>query len=559
MSALWLLIRLKTLGAFRSFWRAFKTPQGAVRGVFILCFVAVLLLPLFGFRIFNSRTFPPEFFSRCTYFIDNIFPLILVIMLLMSLAKPNSGQSLSFQPSEIDYLFTAPFTRRELLLYKLTGVVTSTLVFSLFLTCGVAPLYLFVEGGFVSGLIRCYLAIALAGLLAQFTFIWSGLIRKSVAVRLITPLRRWTAIGLAALGIVSIISVGDRVNFDVLADPENTLLPAFDAFIKTPSYQVAITPMRMFSNLILSKSIVEAFAWASLCLVANGTMVVLILKTDEDFLERELHNSRMRAEASKKASTLEGAFVRNKSSKSLPMLPFMGGVGPITWRQLQTFFRMKQHLITQSIVYFAIIATMFLLYPGEDVAQFRFSVVITMLVTLTVTASIAMPMGFHTDSKNLEIFKSLPFSRNRIAFGQILGPVLAVTTLQYATIAIFMFSALELLGYWLAAALFAPLVCAVLLSVINTLALFYPKQPDDGIVQQMENIGHVLVFVVLLMLVGFVILGSLGAVGGLTFYLSRNIVMTLAACWFVMLLSSIVGIWMTGWAFERFDVSKHRM
>ena len=91
MSALLLLFRLKARGAFRGWWRSFRTPEGALRGVFALMFVGLMILPLIGFRIFSSRTFPEQYTTRCTYFVDNILPLVLGFMFFMALAKPNSG------------------------------------------------------------------------------------------------------------------------------------------------------------------------------------------------------------------------------------------------------------------------------------------------------------------------------------------------------------------------------------------------------------------------------------------------------------------------------------
>ena len=322
---------------------------------------------------------------------------------------------------------------------------------------------------------------------------------------------------------------------------------------------MAIAPFKIFSNLILSSTVAEIMLWGGLCVAANGLVLFLIMKTDENFLEKELQYSRLRAENLKKTASIEGAMVVSGNIGTLPMLPFMGGAGPITWRQLQTFYRMKLSLIFQAVIYFAIIAFMICLDVDKNVARYRFSVVITMLSMVTFSAALSMPMGFHTDTMNMEIFKSLPFSRTRIAVGQLLGPVLVLALLQYAVIAVFMFASLEYLAYWFAAAMFAPLVSTVLLSVINSLSLVYPKRPDDGVVKQLENVGHILVFVCLMFFIGIAIVGLLAAVGGLAYFVTHNAFVTLASCWLVMLLASATGVWLTGWAFERFDVSKNRM
>ncbi len=221
-------------------------------------------------------------------------------------------------------------------------------------------------------------------------------------------LRKFAAVGVVGLGIVSLFAIRDRINFDILQDPEQNVLPTIQAFFATRTYQMAIAPMKIFSNLILSDSIWEAFGWFSSCVAANGLMVWLIIKTDENFIEQELHYSQLRAESLKKNATLESSFASSESLQTLPMLPFMGGVGPIVWRQLQTFYRMKRTLIFQVVFYFAMITCFFFLESGENDAQFRFAIVISLLSAITFAAALAMPMGFHTDINSLEIFKRLP-------------------------------------------------------------------------------------------------------------------------------------------------------
>ena len=183
--------------------------------------------------------------------------------------------------------------------------------------------------------------------------------------------------------------------------------------------------------------------------------------------------------------------------------------------------------------------------------------VTVMIGMLTFAAAITMPMGFLSDIEKMDIFKRLPNTSTQIAMGQLLAPVLALAVAQFATVLLFSFSALEYWLYWIATAAFAPLVSIVLLSMLNSLALFYPKRKSKGAVNEFENVGHLLVFLFFLFSTTVFIGMTLLVVGGVVYFITSNIPLILLSCWIVMVLFSIAGVFVTGWAFERFDVSKY--
>ena len=133
------------------------------------------------------------------------------------------------------------------------------------------------------------------------------------------------------------------------------------AFLKTAidsnTMQMALTPFRMFSNLVLSQTWLEIGLWSSLCVAANAFVVFLITKTDKDFMEKEIYYSQLRLEAQRKTANIEAAFASTVSSPAgtLPMLPHWYGSGPIAWRQFQTFYRTKKLLLVGMVFYFAFI------------------------------------------------------------------------------------------------------------------------------------------------------------------------------------------------------------
>ena len=539
-------------------WRSCKTPEGAVRAVFTVGFISLLLTPIFAISLSSDQHPLFENAEPTRYAINNFLPFIISLGLFVALLAPMKDQTLNFSQAEIDWLFTGPFTRRDLLIYKLFGVVTSTLAICFVINCFVASVYLFLDQSFFISFIRGYIMIVFAFLLMQLTFVWSGLVRKSIIIRFLTPIRKVVAIALGTLWLVAMYSIRDELDLSMFKD-QTKLLSTAKAFIASDAYQWGITPFRIFSNLLLSRSIVETLFYFSLCLIGVVTVLWLIVKTDNNFIEKEIDHARVRVEAMKRNQSIEMMLVPSVSRHSLPMLPFMGGIGPITWRQLQTFFRVKKLVVITTMFYFLLYLFMIFTDQKLQSTQFRFSMGMASLIMITMTVGLTMPMGFQVDVKKMDIFKSLPFSKWQIAAGQLLGPALLLVGIQYVSIFLFMWLALDQWLLWLTSVAFAPLVSIVILSIINSVSLLYPGQPDKGVVRELENVGHILVFTFLLLISALLIFAMLAGAGAAAYYSTHSIPLVVFACWLVMLVSSAAGVWMTGWAFGRFDVSRHRV
>ena len=168
-------------------------------------------------------------------------------------------------------------------------------------------------------------------------------------------------------------------------------------------------------------------------------------------------------------------------------------------------------------------------------------------------------MGFQTYIANMDIFKSLPFGRWQIAAGQLAGPLILLVSLQYFCIVVFVWWSLDQYQLWLVTAAFAPLVSLTILGVVNAVSLLYPRQPDDGVVRELESVGYILVFVCLMLAGGVAIMAAMLGAGTLVWFLTHSVPAIVIACWLVMLIAGFAGVWLTGWAFGRFDVAKHRL
>src|SRR5262245_26117216 len=115
---LFMLVKLQTRAAMRQLLSGIRTPKGALLfGLGVVAFtlwLMFLLAPSFALERTN-----PEL-------VRLIAPMALFGVCVMSTVAAAVGQTTLFTRSEIDFLFTAPFSRRELIVYKiLKGILTA--------------------------------------------------------------------------------------------------------------------------------------------------------------------------------------------------------------------------------------------------------------------------------------------------------------------------------------------------------------------------------------------------------------------------------------------------
>src|SRR6476660_8693647 len=94
-------------------------------GFFALIFLPSLALPLAGALSPNAARMNREMVDAATPIVRALGPLILLLFLLLSVVSNWGEAAIYFPPAEVDFLFSAPFGRRELLLYKLTQSLRS--------------------------------------------------------------------------------------------------------------------------------------------------------------------------------------------------------------------------------------------------------------------------------------------------------------------------------------------------------------------------------------------------------------------------------------------------
>ncbi len=111
--SLLVLSKLRLKGGLRKLKRTLLTPKGIVPGLFTLAFLGLMLVPLIA-----ARFTPPEVREHFN-FNRFLHPAALAGLWLVTLAGGRMKSPIAFTLPEVEFLFPGPFTRRQLLAYKL--------------------------------------------------------------------------------------------------------------------------------------------------------------------------------------------------------------------------------------------------------------------------------------------------------------------------------------------------------------------------------------------------------------------------------------------------------
>src|SRR5438552_1032240 len=109
--ALWLLMGLQLRGRCRSLLRVLSTPKGAVLGLVGALVCGIWLWAVIAAPREASAIDPDTLRANAPAFILGYCVLIVV--------TSRGEWGFHFSPAEVEFLFTGPFTRRQLLIYKI--------------------------------------------------------------------------------------------------------------------------------------------------------------------------------------------------------------------------------------------------------------------------------------------------------------------------------------------------------------------------------------------------------------------------------------------------------
>jgi hypothetical protein len=530
---------LQTRGWMRSLYRKLRTVKGALLGavgvgVVVLWLVAVTAAPRdqAGIDPDNLRRHAPTaFVAYC------------VLTVLMSRGE----RAFYFSPAEVNFLFPGPFTRRQLLVYKITVIALIGVPTTLFLTL---LLRIHAQWG-----VAAFAGLYLAYMFMQLFAVAVSLLGISIGARAYTRTRKMLLLALGVLVAVVLFRQSQQ-------SQESGLRGLFAQLEDSPIWKTITAPL----SWIVETFLVEPGDWPDLAkwgaLGAGVTLcfVALVILLDAQYLESVASTSERLYTQIQKMRRGEAVSWRWSGSSTarwgLPAFPWWGGAGPIAWRQMTTALRSLGRL---AIVVLILLPVMLGPMMADNRREDSMPVVALMgslLLWLSLLLTTLVPFDFRGDLDRIDVLKTLPLPAWRVALGQLLTPVLILELLQTLTLLVcwsFLPLSPEILVW---ALLFTLPLNFLLFGLDNLLFLWFPSRIWATSPGDFQALGrNVLIILTKVVVLGVVALTSSG-LGWLAYLISgQELHVSLAVAWLTLSLSAALIVPMVAMAFRAFDVA----
>ncbi len=544
--ALWLLMKLRLRGWGRRMARGVQTVRGAI----LTAFFGLMMLMWLGSLLVNAviaqrvpgTTASPEHVERFA-------PLVLLLYCVAVLASSGNQSPLQFTLPEVQFLFSGPFSRRQVLTYKLLSQFLLTLPVSLFLSLAVRN----IAGMYVAGLVAAVLVFSFLQLYATAVAMIASTLDEWVYSR-----ARRIVFYAILVAIIAAAIFGWRASG--AADNSIETLKRIE---QSDIVQYGLLPLRWFARTLTSTSFDEHFLInAGLSLGVNLVLLALVYGLDAQYLEaaaasaerRYARIEKLRRGGLASLATAKPGNVRYR----IPNPPWLGGAGPIFWRQLISAFRSRRVLgllifVTLMSSIGPIVATLSNQKSMDEALPYT---VAGMGLFMSIMLSHTLAFDFRSDVDRMEVLKSLPIPAWRIVVGQLLTPVICISLYQIVLLTL-VYVTMGRVGLILGFALFLSWPINLLLTGIdNLMFLLFPTRMAPQNPGDFSNAGRQMLLLLGKGLGVMIGIGLPGTFGGITYLITNSVALALVAALVPALAICALPIPLTTLAFIRYDVAR---
>lgn len=515
--ALWMLLGLRSKAYFRRIGRGLKTPRGVLFFVFgVFGFMMWLLPTIFNGLVSNRVPIEP---------VRQAAPLAMLgVSLLMILLS--GGKVISFMPAEVDFLFAGPFSRRSIVVFKVVGTAIGALFASLMFSAFLwrySPMW-------ISGFLGLWFNWLLAQSLAMTLLVGKQALLErtgSSAARLVVA----AGILAVAAGVIEIASPLFQGTFDLAALAAHARQTLVGRALLAPFEVISrvFTAERLFPDLL---------QWSAAAAALCGIAIAALLMLDGHFIETSIAASQtVQARLSRLRKGGGGVIAFGASPRAggrrLPVLPWLGGAGPLAWRQLTIALRSSRGLLFVLLMLVMAIGPVLWILRDRQTSMMA-PLLIAPAFWLTLLLPSMLRLDFRGDLQHMDVLKGLPIRPLAVATGQILAPVIVLTLVDGAIIGIAA-AIIEPIRPWLLAALaFVPPLNFLLIGMENAMFLLFPTRQMMATPGDFQMVGRSAVISMLKMLALMAALGITAGVAALAWFLTASAVIGVVAAWVIL-------------------------
>lgn len=460
-------MRDQTTAKVRRLWGNLRNPRKIV-----LSIIALLLAVLWMGNALLSLLY------RDAYTLETVrtwIPLMLSVYAtwhLLKVAWKRPEEAIEWTPAERTFLCGGPFSRRELLRFRLTTVTTATIFKALMASVLLMPELPNWPVGF-------------AGLFMGLAFI--ELLRMALEIFAAGASRRQFAwyrgivfAGAGVLAVVLLFAAGGLF----FGDPSQRATSTVQVFTRSVDTLIALmqmsfgrvllAPFTLFGQVataseILTIDFFRQFLSTAILVAATGWLVIWL---DRHFLGATSRNEQ--AAYRDGIQTIDDNAADGPLTLNLPRVRHAAGIGPVFWRQWVTVWRHKGELAI-ALIAPVVLALLPLLQPLSHRATF-----------LHVTAGLvfysflllppALKFDFRRDYERLATLKMLPLRPLTVVLGQLTSPVLIATAFQLLMLLITVIARPVSPAFFLIAALILIPLNVLIFSIENLIFLLAPHR-----------------------------------------------------------------------------------
>ena len=391
--------------------------------------------------------------------ISTYMPLGMLAMSVLTVVL-STGPTFHFSPTEINFLFTGPFRRRDLILYKFGAYLAGATLSSAFIT-------IFAQSQTGSAL-TAFTASLLTLVFVQLNSAVIGMAGQALEGSRLAQFR-WPAIALLFTAVTACAVYA-------WTTPELNLTDLMFEFRHSWIGIVILSPYIVFSELFLAPSLFpHLLFWTTIAVLVNAALLLLVVKLDARTTDRALkENAR---ESHRWERIRQGGSFWATDRTELPSIrraPILGGLGPIVWRQALNVARSSFRVVAVFIGMAACVGPV-LSASGISVTDSRavlfFHVFFVFILPRTLVCD------FRGDLSRMEIYKTLPISPWRICAGQLVAQVVLACVIAWVMIvSIVVFEGGADIRDTLVLAAYVVPLTVLLYTFENTIHLLFPRK-----------------------------------------------------------------------------------
>lgn len=471
--------------------------------------------------------------------ISTFMPLGMFGMSLLTVAL-STGPTFHFSPTEINFLFTGPFRRRDLIIYKFFAYVAGVTLSSALVT----P---FAQAQTGSALVA-FLASLLTLVFVQLNSAVIGMSGQALEGSRIARLR-YPA--LALLGAAAIATT-----LYAWADPDRSIFDLLSAFRHSWIGTIILMPYIVFAELFVASSLSHLAFWASIAVLINAALLGAAILLDARTADRALKENARQSDRWERIKQGGSYWATERTEvRSIRRAPILGGLGPIAFRQALNAARNSFKVI---FVFVGIAACVGPLAAALGIPFTDPRALMIVYVFFGFILPRTLICDFRGDLSRMEIYKTLPIAPWRICAGQLVVQVLLTYVIALTMIAsILVFEDGFGASVALIFAAFAFPLTVLLYAVENTVHLLFPVKLVPMGRADFEFLGRSLVEFIAKTIVILVAAGASAAVGLFTLITIRtSLALSVLASWMTLTLIALLMLIVMQYAFRRFAVAE---